>query len=159
MTTLLGMGMFATVQAQQGLTKNAIGLRFSDGDYHSFEFNYQRLLGSNNRLELGLGFRSSDNIDAYKLTGVYQWVWNIDGGFNWYAGIGGALGTWRIGDRDDRDDSGAIVAITPQLGIEYNLNIPLQVFVDFRPDFNLTDYRRTNTFSPQVGIGARFKFN
>jgi hypothetical protein len=21
-------------------------------------------------------------------------VWNIDGGFNWYAGVGGGLGTW-----------------------------------------------------------------
>jgi hypothetical protein len=20
---------------------------------------------------------------------LYQWVWNIDGGFNWYAGVGG----------------------------------------------------------------------
>jgi hypothetical protein len=24
---------------------------------------------------------------------LYQWVWNIDGGFNWYAGVGGGLGT------------------------------------------------------------------
>jgi hypothetical protein len=30
--------------------------------------------------------------NAIKLTGLYQWVWNIDGGFNWYAGVGGGVG-------------------------------------------------------------------
>jgi hypothetical protein len=25
---------------------------------------------------------------------LYQWVWNIDGGFNWYAGVGGGVGNY-----------------------------------------------------------------
>ncbi len=28
--------------------------------------------------------------------GLYQWVWNIDGCFNWYAGVGGVLSIWNF---------------------------------------------------------------
>jgi hypothetical protein len=52
-------------------------------------------LGSN-RLELDLGWRNRNDYknngyddNTIKLTALYQWVWNIDGGFNWYAGVGG----------------------------------------------------------------------
>jgi hypothetical protein len=34
--------------------------------------------------------------NAIKLAALYQWVWNIDGGFNWYAGVGGGLGSMVI---------------------------------------------------------------
>jgi hypothetical protein len=34
--------------------------------------------------------------NAIKLAALYQWVWNIDGGFNWYAGVGGGLGSLSI---------------------------------------------------------------
>jgi hypothetical protein len=30
--------------------------------------------------------------NAIKLTALYQW--NIDGGFNWYAGVGGGVGNY-----------------------------------------------------------------
>jgi hypothetical protein len=55
-------------------------------------------LGSNNRLELDLGWRNRNDYknngyddNAIKLAALYQWVWNIDGGFNWYAGVGGGI--------------------------------------------------------------------
>jgi hypothetical protein len=48
-----------------------------------------RALGSNNRLELDLGWRNRNDYknngyddNAIKLAALYQWVWNIDGGFN-----------------------------------------------------------------------------
>jgi hypothetical protein len=56
-------------------------------------------LGSNND-ELDLGWRRKDynnngyDDNAIKLAALYQWVWNIDGGFNWYAGVGGGVGTF-----------------------------------------------------------------
>ncbi|WP_340170505.1 hypothetical protein [Lacinutrix sp.] len=46
-----------------------------------------------NRLEFDFGFRSNNNVDAIKLTGLYQWVWDIDEDFNWYAGLGGGFGS------------------------------------------------------------------
>jgi hypothetical protein len=58
-------------------------------------------LGSNNRLELDLGWRNRNDYknngyddNAIKLAALCQWVWNIDGGFNWYAGVGGGIGTF-----------------------------------------------------------------
>ena len=30
-----------------------------------------------------------------KLAALHQWIWNIDGGFNWYTGVGGGIGSWK----------------------------------------------------------------
>jgi hypothetical protein len=39
---------------------------------------------------------------------LYQWVWNIDGGFNWYAGVGGGVGSYSRDYYDNRNyDSNA----------------------------------------------------
>jgi hypothetical protein len=71
---------------------------FRDSGGFGTEITYQRALGSNNRLELDLGWRNRKDYNGYddnaiKLAALYQWVWNIDGGFNWYAGVGG-IGTF-----------------------------------------------------------------
>ena len=56
----------------QDISKNAIGLRFGDNDGFGGEVSYQRHLKANNRLEFDLGWRNSNNFDAFKLTGLYQ---------------------------------------------------------------------------------------
>src|SRR5690554_487675 len=89
---LLAIGAFALQANAQQISKNAIGLRLGDNDGFGPEVNYQRALGENNRLELGFAWHNHRHHDAVKLTGIYQWVWNIDGGFNWYAGPGAGLG-------------------------------------------------------------------
>ena len=61
--------------------KNAIGLRLGDNDGFGGEISYQRWLDTDNRLEFDLGWRDSRYYDAVKLAALYQWVWNIDGGF------------------------------------------------------------------------------
>ena len=88
---------FSTLSNAQDISKNALGLRLGDSDGFGAEVSYQRALGDNNRLEVDLGWRDGKNYDGFKLAGLYQWVWNIDGGFNWYAGVGGGLGSfsWR----------------------------------------------------------------
>lgn len=156
LTAVIALTGVMTTQAQEGISKNAIGLRFSHNDGFGPEISYQRLLNSSNRLELDLGFRQSKHVDAFKLSGLYQWVWNIEGGFHWYAGVGASLGSWKY-DWGNHDDSGAILAIDGNIGIEYNFDFPLQVFVDFRPEIYLTDYH-DNNFGPDFGLGARFKF-
>ena len=82
---LLFFGVATTIQAQE-IATNAIGIRIGDNDGFGTEVNYQRALGDSNRLELGLGWRSANNFNAIRLTGLYQRVWNLDGNFNWYAG-------------------------------------------------------------------------
>ena len=101
------LGLAFSAQAQD-ISKNALGLRLGDNDGFGGEISYQRGLSSNNRLEFDLGWRNSKHVDAFKLTGIYQWVWNIEGGFNWYAGVGAGVGSWSV-DENYGDESGSFV--------------------------------------------------
>lgn len=155
---LLGLAFGANAQ---DISKNALGLRLGDNDGFGGEISYQRGLSKNNRLELDLGWRSSNKVDAFKLAGLYQWVWNIDGGFNWYAGVGGGLASWSFdAPKDyDGDDSGTAIFAAGDIGIEYNFDIPLQLSLDFRPElyFNSDDWREDN-FGPDIALGIRYRF-
>lgn len=146
------------VQAQN-FSKNAIGLRLGDNDGFGVEASYQARLSAKNRLELDLGLRNNKNQDTFKLAGIYQWVWNIDGGFNWYAGVGGGVGSWRYNDNDGIDDSGTFAFAAGDIGIEYNFDFPLQLSLDIRPElyFNSASYVDDN-FGPDLALGVRYRF-
>ncbi|RRJ93426.1 hypothetical protein [Flavobacterium macacae] len=155
-------GMAFTAQSQE-IAKNALGLRLGDNDGFGGELSYQRGLGDNNRLELDLGWRDSKYYDAIKLVGLYQWVWNIEGGFNWYAGVGGGIGTYDYDKRyyfpnDDYDDSGTFLLVAGDIGIEYKFDFPLQLSLDFRPELYFGDDFRDDNFGPDIALGARFTF-
>ena len=147
---------FAFIVNAQKTSENALGLRLGSNDGFGSEISYQRELASNNRLELDLGWRSSHNISAIKLTGLYQWVWNIDQGFNWYAGIGGGLGNWNT-DVGGYKDSGTFVYAAGDIGIEYNFDIPLQLSLDLRPEFGGNGYYENN-YGSDIALGLRYKF-
>jgi hypothetical protein len=153
------MGLAFSSQAQE-ISKNALGLRLGDNDGFGGEISYQRGLSDNNRLELDLGWRNNNNVDAFKLTGVYQWVWNIDGGFNWYAGVGGGLGSWNY-KYNNVSDNGTFAFVAGDLGIEYNFDeAPIQLSLDIRPElyFNDNNYFRDNNFGPDIALGIRYRF-
>ena len=152
------IGLAFSSQAQD-ISKNALGLRLGDSDGFGGEISYQRGLSGNNRLELDLGFRNSKNVDAFKLVGLYQWVWQIDKGFNWYAGIGGGVGSWSY-DYGGFSDNGTILLAAGDIGIEYNFSeVPFQLSLDFRPEFyfDSQDYREDN-FGPDIALGIRYRF-
>ncbi len=151
------IGLSFSAQAQNS-SKNALGLRLGDNDGFGGELSYQRKLATNNRLELDLGWRNSNNVDAIKLVGLYQWVWNIEGGFNWYAGIGGGVGSWSY-DNNNNNDNGSFALVAGDLGIEYNFDVPIQLSLDFRPEiyFNSDDFREDN-FGPDIALGIRYRF-
>lgn len=152
---LIGLAFASNAQE---ISKNALGLRLGSNDGFGGEISYQRALGSNNRLELDLGFRNSNNVDAFKIVGLYQWVWNIEGGFNWYAGIGGGVGSYSY-DYKGAKDNGAFFLAAGDLGIEYNFDIPLLISLDFRPEFySNSDKFRENSFGPDVALGIRYQF-
>ncbi len=157
------IGLAFSAQAQD-ISKNALGLRFGDNGGFGGELSYQRALSSNNRLEFDLGWRnrSSNNIyddDAIKLTGLYQWVWNIDGGFNWYAGVGVGIGSYNRDYKDNRDyNNETFVFAAGDIGIEYNFDIPLLISLDFRPEFGGNDgyYNDNNNFD--LALALRYQF-
>ncbi len=158
------IGATAATQAQT-ISENALGLRFGGGNGYGAEVSYQRGLGDNNRLEFDLGWRNDkNNYDAIKLTGLYQWVWNIEGGFNWYAGLGGGVGSISAKDNYDNRDyryyDETFIFLAGDIGIEYNFDIPLLISLDFRPEFGFhnNDNDRIDDFSPDIALGLRYQF-
>jgi hypothetical protein len=139
----------------QDISKNAIGLRLGDNDGFGGEISYQRALGDNNRLEIDLGLRDNNNYDGFKATGLYQWVWNIENGFNWYAGVGGGLGNYS-GKNNNDDFSETFFFAAGDIGIEYNFDIPLLLSLDVRPEFGFGD--RYNDFGNDIALSIRYQF-
>jgi len=160
LSAIMLVGLAFSAQAQKG-DRNALGLRLGDNDGFGAEVSYQRNLSSNHRLELDLGWRNSNDYDAFKLAALYQWVWNIEGGFNWYAGVGGGLGSWsydHYAGPNHYEDDGTFVFVAGDLGIEYNFDIPLQLSLDFRPELYFNDDYRGDNFGPDIALGVRYKF-
>lgn len=149
--------LFTTVAHSQRISKHALGLRLGDNDGFGTEVNYQLGLGENNRLELGLGWRSKNNFEAIKGTALYQWVFVLDGNFNWYVGAGGGLASYDFdpdfpGDPDDE----VFAFAAGDIGIEYNFDIPLLLSLDFRPEIGFGDFNDDLDFD--IAFGIRYQF-
>ncbi|WP_440121001.1 hypothetical protein [Tenacibaculum sp. Ill] len=151
---------FFTANAQE-IADNAIGLRLGDNDGFGGEISYQRRLSDNNRLEIDLGLRNGNNYDGFKATALYQWVWQIENRFNWYAGAGGGLGFWSIDDQTSggvtiEGGSETFIFASGVVGIEYNFDIPLILSLDFRPEIGFND--AYDGFNSDFGLGIRYQF-
>ncbi len=157
-------GMMLCTQGQD-ISKNAIGLRLGDSDGFGAEVSYQRGLSQKNRLEFDLGWRNRNNYyynnaRFVKLTGLYQWVWNIEGDFNWYVGAGGGIanGSYNYKDEGKRyTDNYTYAFIAGDIGIEYLFDFPLQLSLDFRPEVYFSD-RVKDDYGSDIGISARYRF-
>ncbi|WP_034045205.1 hypothetical protein [Wocania ichthyoenteri] len=150
---------FTFAASAQDISKNAIGLRLGDSDGFGAEISYQHALGENNRLELDLGWRDGKNYDGFKLAGLYQWVWDLDGGFNWYAGVGGGLGSFSVNVPGQKDITDTFVFAAGDIGIEYNFDIPLLLSLDFRPEIGFgDDLYDNNDLDFDIALGIRYQF-
>lgn len=167
LTTLTFLG-FLTIGNAQEISKNAIGLRLGDSDGFGAEISYQRAIMENNRLEFDFGWRDGKNYDGVKFIGLYQWVWNIDGGFNWYAGPGVGLAAFKheyeryvpgqnyYYYEENRD---AFAILTGTVGIEYSFDFPLLLSLDFRPELGFgDDIYDNNDLDFDIGFGVRYQF-
>ncbi|WP_299670675.1 hypothetical protein [uncultured Polaribacter sp.] len=128
----------------QEISDNAIGLRLGSNDGFGSEISYQRKLKENNRLEVNLGLR--DAFSDVKLTGLYQWVWNLEDKFNWFAGAGGGI---YDANRTSLFASGVI-------GIEYSFDIPLMISIDYRPEIGITG--NLDGLNSDLGLSVRYQF-
>jgi len=156
------MLIFLTIASQaQEISRNAIGIRL--GSYDSFigELAYQRGLSDSDRLEFNLGLKkSNDDIDSFKFTTIYQWVWYIDDRFYWYAGGGAGFGVW---DNDVKSEAfnGNFLFATADIGIEYSFcDTPIILSLDYRPEMYFSDYKEKNrdNFRGNIGLGIKFRF-
>ncbi|ALJ05135.1 hypothetical protein APS56_08350 [Pseudalgibacter alginicilyticus] len=136
----------------QDLSKNALGLRVGDNDGFGGEISYQRYLNEGNRLEFDLGWRDSNNVDAFKLVGLYQWVMPIDNNFNWFVGAGAGIGSFDAGPVD-----GTFALVAGDIGIEYNFDIPLMLSLDMRPEIGFND-DYSDDLDLDIALGIRYQF-
>ena len=156
LSAVMLIGLTITTHAQD-ISKNALGLRLGSNDGFGAEVSYQKRLSDANRLELDLGWRSSNSVDAFKLAGLYQWVWNIEGGFNWYAGLGAGVGRWSV-DNNNVKISDTFFFAAGDIGIEYNFDeAPIQLSLDFRPEFGGNGYYKNN-YGSDIALAIRYKF-
>ena len=154
----LAFSLFGNVVQSQEISNNAIGIRFGDNDGFGGELSYQKKLNDGNRFEIDLGYRDHKNFDAFKLTGIYQWMWNIDDGFNWYAGFGAGIGSWSSDNGfvyDGKD--GVFVNADGNIGLEYNFNAPFLISLDFRPEIGIIgDYGKDTDLD--LALSVRYQF-
>jgi hypothetical protein len=151
--TLLTLTAFSA-QAQP----HAIGVRGGSSNFgFGGEISYQHGFGDANRLEIDLGLRNSPkNYNHMLVSVIYQWVWNIEGGFNWYAGLGGQIGSY---NHKNGDGDGLTLGAGGQLGIEYDFNdlgAPIQMSIDTRPMFGVLG--SNNGFGYGGAFGIRYTF-
>lgn len=143
----------------QEIANNAIGLRLGDSDGLGAEISYQTALGDNNRLELDLGWRDGSNYDGFKIAGLYQWVMQLDGNFNWFVGAGGGIGSFSFDNPGGKDISDTFVFAAGDIGIEYNFDIPLLLSLDFRPEIGFgDDLYNNNDLDFDIALGIRYQF-
>jgi len=148
----------STVNAQQ-ISNHAIGIRFGNNDGFGGEISYQRQLTEINRLEIDFGYRDQKEYNAFKLSGIYQWVWNIDEGFNWYAGFGAGVGSWSYNNGfTSENNDGLFINADGNIGIEYNFKAPFLISLDFRPEIGIIgNYGRDTDLD--LALSIRYQFN
>jgi hypothetical protein len=114
-------------------------------------------LNDKNRLEFDLGLKSHNDYSAWALTGLYQWVWNIEGGFNWFVGAGSKIGSWSWADDfTGDDDDGVFMTIAGDIGVEYAWPFGLQVALDLRPELGLINASGNREFD--LALSLRYQF-
>lgn len=151
--------LFSFVQfGQAQVQPQAIGLRLGG---HSgatgAEISYQHGLSASNRVELDLGFGANRNHSRIQFTAIYHWVWNIDGGLNWYIGPGASLGLYSYDANhkyyNDYGDGYINASLGGQIGLEYKFSgIPLQISLDTRPMWDFIGDRAGLGWGGALGI-------
>jgi len=136
------------------IADHALGLRFAGSSGFGTEISYQHGLSSLNRLEFDLGFRNSNHYDGWGVSGTYQWVWNLQGDFNWYAGAGAKLGSWSNISTSSSRESGMFLGAVGTIGVEYVFPIGLQLAIDARPEIGLINHGSWI----DLGLAVRYQF-
>ena len=101
-----------------------------------------------------MGWKTNTDFKAFRLTGIYQWVWALDGNFNWYAGPGAGLATYNF--EAPAISSASYVFVAGDVGIEYNFDTPLVLSIDVRPELGFGDFNNQLEFD--LALSLRYQF-
>lgn len=158
----------------QVISKNAIGVRLENHDGVGPQFTYQRAVSDNTRFEFDLGYGNYRYYDVIKFTTFYHWVFNINGGLNWFIGFGAGVGAVNA-DHDyysgkfkdyERDHSSIFFTGDGDIGLEYSFlkqGVPLQLALDLNPAIQFGNdyygrYYHNRNFDVDVAFSVRYQF-
>ncbi len=152
----LGFLSFLTIYSQ--VPDYTLGVRFG-GSINALgaEFSYQIGVSDETRLELDLGAGVNDGLTVIKVTGGYHWHGNLGGDFSWFGGPVLAAGAYN--QERDLKESGyqGFFHIGAVIGIDYFFyQFPLQVSVDFRPEYPIGDSYTDGELDTGFGLGLRY---
>ena len=89
---------------------------------------------------------------------MYQWVYNLDGNFNWYVGAGGGLGSFD-GKKSLDGVNDTFFYAAGDIGIEYAFDIPLLLSLDFRPELGFgNDNLNNDDLDFDIAFSIRYQF-
>ncbi len=131
--------------------KHAIGLRLGESNGFGAAVSYQQFITQKNRIELNLGWLNNTN-STIKLTALYQWVMPLKNDFYWYFGAGAGLFNFN----NNNTDNTTTLLIAGNLGIEYRLDIPLQIALGVRPELGFIS--EINNLHLNTALSVRYRF-
>jgi len=162
------ISFFTTISMSgQEIADHALGLRLGDSDGLGAQISYQKAIGRYTRAEFDLGFQNSRRFNAFKVAALFQWVHPIEGIFNWYYGFGGGGGSVNFEPIPNANNpnigeelgGGFFGFVAGDVGVEANLNLPLVIALDIRPELGLIGYKNfQNSFNFDIALGIRYQF-
>jgi len=131
---------------------------------YNVEASYQHSIAKINMLDISAGVTNEWNGWAYaEANCMFDWVFNIKGGWNWYVGPGVGLGLGYGRFWNEHNYNPFRVNVGAQLGFEYQFGIPLNLSIDWRPMVNVLGFGHNaypiyKSFY-NFAIGVRYRFH
>ncbi len=144
----------------------AIGANLGGG----LGFSYEHGFGEKNMLDVAVSFPLAGLFDKHYGVGAnitYDWIdpfnapvpWNEKGEWHWYMGVGGAGGLYNFSN-----PTHWFAGVAGHIGIEYDFWFPLQLSVDWRPSFGVSNWNDGDKLGFDlhglygISLGVRYKF-
>ena len=131
--------------------QSALGGRFGTANGITFK----TFVTNNNALDFILNFQSSNNVNTFRFTGLYEIHNQINNaaGLKWYYGIGGTLGSYK----PKYYDGELYASVDGVLGLDYKFNgAPINLSLDWKPAFEVAP--NSGFDSEGFGLSIRFTF-
>ncbi len=144
----------------------AIGVNLGGG----LGFSYEHGFGEKNMLDVAVSFPLAGLFDNHYGLGAnitYDWIdpfnapvpWNEKGEWHWYMGVGGAGGVYNFAN-----PTHWFAGVAGHIGIEYDFWFPLQLSLDWRPSFGVSNWNEGDKVNFDlhglygISLGVRYKF-
>ncbi len=158
---VFGLGLSPALFSQD-IAPHALGIRIGSGTGFGSEISYQAFLKNNKRLEFGIRMKNNQDYNAYKIKGLYEWVFPMPGEFQWYGGLGLSTGVVNFNSTEGQGKtSNSLLGLESVLGLEYSFiksGMPIHLLIDLNPKLDVQNEYLKSGFAMDVSFGIRYLF-